>query len=127
MAQRGALWFLGEIYDASQPGWYFGVPLSNLAGWFLVPLAVIAFNLLLWHLGPRFFQVRFYERTNVPTYKRTDLLYPAFYVGIALFNIGVTFWIGAWRLGLCSSGILLLIVIALITRGTKSQIQRSKI
>jgi uncharacterized membrane protein len=110
VAERGAQWFLGEIYYYAHPGWYFGVPLTNFAGWFLVPLAVIAFNMLIWRTAPDFFQPR--------PYRRAELLYPAFYTGIALFNIVVTFWIGAWKLGLCSSGILLLVIAFLATHKT---------
>ena len=38
---RGSQWFLGNIYYYPNGGQYFGVPLTNFAGWFLVPLVVI--------------------------------------------------------------------------------------
>lgn len=98
----GERWFLGEIHYYAYPGWYFGVPLTNFGGWFLVALAIIACNAGLWRILPRFFD----QCTNVQTYQRTDFLYPAFYCGIALFIIGVTFAIGEWRLGIASSLIL---------------------
>jgi uncharacterized membrane protein len=36
VALRGYRWFLGQIYGYPEYGVYFGVPLSNFAGWFLV-------------------------------------------------------------------------------------------
>ena len=97
----GERWFLGRIHYYAHPGFYFGVPLTNFGGWFLVALAIIACNAGLWRLFPASLQ-----HADAPTYRRTDLLYPAFYTGIALFIIGVTFAIGEWLLGITSSLIL---------------------
>jgi len=36
LAVRGDRWFLGQIFFYATPGFYFGVPLSNFAGWVLV-------------------------------------------------------------------------------------------
>jgi putative membrane protein len=36
LAVRGDRWFLGQIFFYATPGSYFGVPLSNFAGWVLV-------------------------------------------------------------------------------------------
>jgi uncharacterized membrane protein len=36
LAVRGDRWFLGQIFHYAAPGLYFGVPLSNFAGWMLV-------------------------------------------------------------------------------------------
>jgi putative membrane protein len=33
LAVRGDRWFLGRIFYYPDPGWYFGVPLANFAGW----------------------------------------------------------------------------------------------
>ncbi len=41
LAVRGDRWFLGRVFHYPEPGLYFGVPLSNFAGWVLVG-AVIA-------------------------------------------------------------------------------------
>jgi putative membrane protein len=41
LAVRGDRWFLGRIFYYPSPGWYFGVPLANFAGWALLG-AVIA-------------------------------------------------------------------------------------
>ncbi|MFA5812540.1 MAG: carotenoid biosynthesis protein, partial [bacterium] len=41
VATMGSRWFLGQIHFYVYPGWYFGVPFSNFAGWFLVSFAII--------------------------------------------------------------------------------------
>ena len=38
VALRGDRWFLGQIYGYPDPGVYFGVPLANFGGWFVVGL-----------------------------------------------------------------------------------------
>ncbi|MBI2345847.1 MAG: carotenoid biosynthesis protein [Deltaproteobacteria bacterium] len=50
---RGDRWFLGRIYYYPHGGPYFGVPLSNFAGWFLVPLLVIKANQIIWKIRER--------------------------------------------------------------------------
>jgi uncharacterized membrane protein len=107
-ATMGDKWFLGKIHYYAHPGWYFGVPLTNFAGWFLVALTIIAFNALAWHRIPSLFRK--------DSEKGPDILYPAFYAGIALFNIVVTFWIGQWKLGLASSVILLILTVFVAAR-----------
>jgi len=42
LAVRGDQWFLGRIFDYAEPGLFFGVPLSNFAGWWLVGLVGVA-------------------------------------------------------------------------------------
>ena len=36
LAVRGDRWFLGPVFTYEEPGIYFGVPLSNFAGWIIV-------------------------------------------------------------------------------------------
>ena len=97
IATMGDKWFLGKIHFYAHPGWYFGIPMTNFAGWFLVPLAVIAFNILTWRL---------FDSRLTTHESRITFLYPLFYLSIALFNIAVTFWVGEWKLGIASSLIL---------------------
>lgn len=95
IATMGDKWFLGKIHWYEHPGLYFGVPATNFAGWFLVAFAVIGFNVAAWRIvEPK------------PFGSRPNWLYPAFYAGIALFNIVITSWVGEWKLGLASLGIL---------------------
>src|SRR5207249_11566844 len=39
LAVRGDRWFLGPMFAYATPGLYFGVPLSNFAGWVIVGAA----------------------------------------------------------------------------------------
>ena len=41
VALRGNRWFLGQLYGYPQPGLYFGVPISNFIGWFVVGYLLI--------------------------------------------------------------------------------------
>ena len=95
VATMGDKWFLGQIHYYAHPGWYFGVPLTNFLGWFLVPLAVIVLNEWTWR--KRSLQVGATGRSPLPW------LYPVFYFSIALFNIAIAFWIGEWKLGMAST------------------------
>lgn len=50
LAVRGDRWFLGRVFYYPEPGWYFGVPAANFAGWVVVGAAIT----LGWTvLGPR--------------------------------------------------------------------------
>jgi len=88
LAVRGDRWFLGHIFYYPHGGEYFGVPLTNFGGWLLVAL-IILFSF-------RFLEGRFFKR---PPPRRAPLLGPLFYWGILIFNLGITFWIGEYRLG----------------------------
>ncbi len=41
LALRGYRWFLGQIYGYPSPGAYFGIPLTNFAGWLMVALVLV--------------------------------------------------------------------------------------
>jgi uncharacterized membrane protein len=93
---HGDRWFLGRMYYYPNGGIYFGVPLSNFLGWFVVGVVTI-----------RLFQV--WERRTPPITGRpagvrhvpySGLLEPALYLGILVFNLTLTFWIGEPLLGL---------------------------
>jgi uncharacterized membrane protein len=47
VALQGERWFLGRIYAYAGGGPYFGVPLANFAGWFLVSATILGIFLLL--------------------------------------------------------------------------------
>jgi len=117
IATMGDLWFLGKIHYYAFPGLYFGVPMTNFGGWFLVAFVIIGFNALAWRAFPDFL-----SRPVVPLSRCLTLLYPAFYAGIACFNIAVSFRVGQWKLGLASSAILAVII---FTQVRRSKIRRS--
>lgn len=109
VAKLGKQWFLGDIYYYAHPGNYFGIPITNFAGWFLVPLVVVAFNVLAWKV----LNLRITSHES-----RVTPLYPLFYASIGLFNIGISFWIGATALGLASS-VILVIIMSVVTLGAR--------
>src|SRR5712691_10741416 len=41
LAVIGERWFLGKVFYYAEPGFYFGVPLSNFAAWALVGWAIV--------------------------------------------------------------------------------------
>lgn len=93
VALRGDRWYLGLIYGYPEPGVYFGVPLANFAGWFVVGLiAMTAYRLL--------------DRNGIlPAFPHAvpvkDVLPGCgLYYLVLLFNLVMTFWIGEWLLGL---------------------------
>ena len=78
LAVRGERWFLGRVFFYPEGGVYFGVPLSNFAGWLLVGWVTIGGYL--WATGGR--------RPGSP---RGGV---ALYYGILAFNLAIAFWIG---------------------------------
>lgn len=91
VALMGERWFLGKIYGYRYEGFYFGVPLSNFVGWFLVSAAIIAL-----------YQVfdGWLPRARAPSGARPI---PYLHLGgfvlfffVAAFNLTVALWLGAW-------------------------------
>lgn len=89
-AVRGDRWFLGRIFYYPDGGVYFGVPLSNFAGWMLVGWAIVGGYVLV-------------TRGRRPS--GSPGLGVLLYYGILVFNLAVTLWIGEWAL--LAVGILL--------------------
>lgn len=82
LAVRGDRWFLGRIFYYPDGGVYFGVPLSNFAGWLGVGAAGI--GAYAWLAG----DVRGRDPRGGAT----------LYYAVVAFNLIVTVWIGAWLL-----------------------------
>ena len=97
LAVRGARWFLGDIFYYPQGGDYFGVPLTNFAGWLLVALCIFS--------SYHYFEQKLFAS---PPPLRRPALGPQFYWGILAFNFLITFWIGEWKLGVVGLGMHLL-------------------
>jgi putative membrane protein len=105
VALRGDRWFLGKIYYYPDPGWHFGVPMANYVGWAVVGLISLAIYFPLDRRLP-----------SLPPHRATTyrlLLGIGLYYGVLAFNLGMTFWIGEWFMGL--GGLLMhLPVLALV-------------
>ena len=95
VALRGNKWFLGQIYGYPDGGSYFGVPLSNFAGWFAVGFVLIAalqkIDTLLANKNSR--DLAGYQ------YPARYLIGPSLYLIILIFNLSVTFFIQEYTLG----------------------------
>jgi putative membrane protein len=82
LAVRGDRWFLGRIFYYPAGGVYFGVPLSNFAGWLLVGWAIVG--------G--------YVRAESRAPRGSPMAGVGLYVGVLAFNLALTAWIGEWAL-----------------------------
>jgi uncharacterized membrane protein len=78
LAVRGGHWFLGHLFSYPEGGIYFGVPLSNFAGWLLVGWATVGGYV--WATGA--------ARPDSPR------LGIALYYLVLAVNLTVTLWIG---------------------------------
>ena len=83
IAVRGDRWFLGRIFWYPEGGIYFGVPLSNFVGWFIVGALGVGGYLLL--AGERAIGAR-------------PWIGVALYYGVLAFNLAITAWIDEWLL-----------------------------
>jgi uncharacterized membrane protein len=95
LAVRGDRWFLGHIFWYPNGGAYFGVPLSNFAGWFVVGAAGVGGYLLL--AGER-------------AIGEKPLPGVGLYYGVLVFNLALTAWIQEWLL--LAAGVTLHLVLA---------------
>lgn len=108
IAFLGDRWFLGKIYTYQEEGEYFNIPLTNFAGWFLVGTAILSsFCWLNRRLEGKF---PFVKR-DVPY---QALLGPGLYLGVLIFNLAVTFYIGEFLMGFAGTLIFLSILALLL-------------
>ncbi|MCS6897061.1 MAG: carotenoid biosynthesis protein [Nitrospira sp.] len=107
IALRGDRWFLGKIYYYPDPGLHFGVPLANYIGWAVVGTLALAVYVPLERRLPPL------RPSDVATLRL--LAGAGLYYSVLFFNLGVTFWIGEWVMGL--SGLFMhLPMLALLIR-----------
>ncbi len=98
LAVRGDRWFLGHVFYYPAGGVYFGVPLSNFAGWGVVGWLIVGGYAAA-------------TRADAPAsqdYGRSPGPGVAIYYGVLLFSLAVTFWIGEGML--LAAGIMIHIV-----------------
>jgi uncharacterized membrane protein len=84
VAVRGDRWFLGKIFFYPNGGVYFGVPLSNFAGWMVVGMVGIGGYI--------------YGRSPAKAFGQKPMGGIALYYAVLGFNLAVTAWIGEWVL-----------------------------
>ncbi|MDA8431703.1 MAG: carotenoid biosynthesis protein [Nitrospiraceae bacterium] len=102
VALQGEKWFLGRLYEYPGGGVYFGIPVSNFAGWALVGF------LLVWLI--QWIDTRLEGKKDVVGYGYPSryLIGPGLYLGIAGFNIFMAFFIGEYNTAWSSLFIFLL-------------------
>jgi len=105
---QGERWFLGRIYYYPSGGVHFGVPLSNYAGWFLVALAGIG-------LFQRVERLAGWSTAGIRHVPYGGLVEPLIYLGIVVFNLGVTFWIGEQLMGVVGVSVFAPVVVLFLT------------
>ncbi len=111
VALHGHDWFLGQIYGYPGGGIYFGVPLSNFAGWFLTGfLMILALQMI----------DRGLERENLAEQpgKRFPWRYligPGLYFSVLVFNLFMTFFIGEYMMAWVGVFIVLLPAALIVT------------
>ena len=118
VALRGDRWFLGKIYGYTEPGIYFGVPLSNFAGWAFVGMS----SLLVFKIWEPCLAV---PKTALSLDCRLKLLYfgTGLYYLVLVFNLAVTFWISEFVLGVVGSMIYLPLSLWILMRSYSSYIK----
>ena len=104
LAVRGDRWFLGRVFYYAEPGVYWGVPLSNFAGWAVVGWAIVGGGVAV-GVG----------RGAGEDPARGAGLGAALYGAVLLFNLALTAWIGEWSL--LAVGILIHIAAFLLLYG----------
>jgi len=116
VALRGSRWFLGQIYAYYEDGVYFGVPLANFLGWAVVGLLLVTWHRLLdgvWRRRPR-------RDWGIRWMPYRGLLGPLLYLGVYGFNVGITFAIGEYLLGIVDLFLLLPLVLLAWTQLARS-------
>ena len=109
VALRGSRWFLGQIYGYREAGAYFGVPVSNFVGWFVVGLVLMRALRVL----DRSSVLEGNGRRLLRRIPGIGLLGPVLFLAVLVFNLSVTFWIREVRQGMV--GVLLVGVLLAVT------------
>jgi uncharacterized membrane protein len=107
---QGERWFLGQIYYYPGGGAYFGVPLSNFAGWALLAWSITGVFLLL----ERLLLQRWWGAWR--SYFADALPAAGLYTGVLIFNLVITFAIGEYTLGAASLIVGALLISAVFLR-----------
>jgi uncharacterized membrane protein len=96
LALRGSRWFLGQIFRYPEAGVYFGVPISNFAGWTLVGAAII---LLFQRIDRLLVRCGWVSEAGVRSVPAKALWGPTLYYLLVLFSLTLTFMIDEPLLG----------------------------
>lgn len=120
VALQGNKWFLGQIYGYAESGEYFGIPLSNFIGWFVVGF----FLIMALQKIDAFFVRKGVSDKYAPNWPFRYVIGPGLYYGIFVFNITVTFFIKEYNTAL-SSVFIVFIMTVLILVLTKYKLENT--
>ncbi|MBT1077279.1 carotenoid biosynthesis protein [Geobacter grbiciae] len=90
VALQGKRWFLGQIYGYNEPGFHFGVPMSNYFGWWIVSVLMILALQLINALSEQ----RREKPAGVVNIPFRSLFGPILFLSVIVFNISVALLIG---------------------------------
>ncbi len=122
VAALGERWFLGKVYYYPHGGIYFGVPLSNFAGWALVAFVIVfLFQRLDIFLNQQGYCLSENRWKGLKPWLGTFL-----YLGVFFFNWGITLWLKEWKLAAVDILLFLPLFIILI-RSSLNQLSSRKI
>jgi putative membrane protein len=117
LAVRGDRWFLGHIFYYPDGGAYFGVPLTNFAGWMVVGMVSIGGYIYGCGAATAVAGAEPATISNSPPTGDPSTQPPlqpfgakaaggiALYYAVLGFNLAVTAWIGEWVLLACGAGL----------------------
>jgi uncharacterized membrane protein len=103
LAVRGDRWFLGRIFYYPDGGVYFGVPLSNFAGWVIVGAVGVGT----------------YLAVTGPAAEGGPWRGLALYYAVLAFNLAVTVWIEEWLLAAAGIALHTMVGAALVAWGRR--------
>ncbi len=104
VALQGSRWFLGQIYYYPKKGLYFGVPMSNFYGWFLVAGTMIFFL-------QKIISIKFFPDSIDRIFSRLpwgSFLGVFLYLGVLVFNTGISYLIKEFPLAIVNTFYILL-------------------
>lgn len=115
LTNMGDRWFLGRIYYYPNGGTYFGVTLSNFAGWAIVAFCIVSiFQIWDSALEKKAKAISPLQWRGLRAYLGACL-----YLGVYLFNWGITIWLREWHLVLADFILVMPLILALfLTRKT---------
>jgi uncharacterized membrane protein len=115
LAVRGERWFLGRIFYYPAGGVYFGVPLSNFAGWLVVGWVIVG-GYVAW--------TRRGDGPGAGNDEGAPAGGLALYYGVLAFNLVMTAWIGEGAL--LAAGILVHAGAGLLLYGSGARLRRRR-
>jgi putative membrane protein len=119
LAVRGDRWFLGHLFFYPEPGVYFGVPLSNFAGWVIVGTVGVGLYLALLHQRASAGGAPAPRRpaagmTTAHAAGRRAWPGVALYYGVLGFNLAMTIVIGEWWLAAVGAAIHIAVALVIV-------------